>query len=70
MLSDNKANQKFLFMDNRREAKLTNFTENNKVQKGDILILSGTKSSDTLFVDNVKIIDSKIYMKLRDAKND
>jgi uncharacterized protein with PhoU and TrkA domain len=70
MLSDNKADQKFLFMDNRREAKLTNFTENNKIQKGDILILSGTKSSDTLFVDNVKIIDSKIYMKLRDAKND
>ena len=69
LLSDNQASQKFLFMDNRREEKLTNFLQKNKIQKEDILVLSGTKSSDTLFVDNVKIIDSKIYMKLRDAKN-
>jgi DNA-directed DNA polymerase III PolC len=69
LLSDNKASQKFLFMDNRREEKLTNFLRNNKIQKENILVLSGTKSSDTLFVDNVKVVDSKIYMKLRDAKN-
>ena len=70
MLSDNQASQKFLFMDNRREEKLTNFLQKNKIQKEDILVLSGTKSSDTLFVDTIKVIDSKIYMKLRDAKND
>lgn len=70
MLSDNKASQKFLFMDNRREEKLTNFLQKNKIQKQDILVLSGTKSSDTLFVDTIKVVDSKIYMKLRDAKND
>ena len=70
MLSDNQASQKFLFMDNRREEKLTNFLQKNKIQKQDILVLSGTKSSDTLFVDTIKVVDSKIYMKLRDAKND
>jgi len=70
LLSDNQASQKFLFMDNRREEKLTNFLQKNKIQKEDILVLSGTKSSDTLFVDTVKVIDSKIYMKIRDAKND
>ena len=70
MLSDNQASQKFLFMDNRREEKLTNFLQKNKIQKQDILVLCGTKSSDTLFVDTIKVVDSKIYMKLRDAKND
>jgi DNA polymerase-3 subunit alpha len=69
--SDEKGLAKFLFMDNRREAKLTDFLDTgNKINKGDVLILTGTKSGDTLFVDSIKVIDTKIYMKTKDLKND
>jgi DNA polymerase-3 subunit alpha len=67
-LSDSQASQNFLFMDNRREEKLSNFLLNNKIKKGDILVLSGSKNGDTMFVDTVKVIETKIYMKLREIK--
>jgi DNA polymerase III alpha subunit len=67
--SDEKGMAKFLFMDNRREEKLTNFLDSgNKINKGDVLILSGSKSGDTNFVDTIKIIDTKIYMRSSEIK--
>lgn len=67
IVSDNKSSQRFLFMDNRRESKLTNFLSANKLQKSDVIIATGSKSNDTLFMDSVRIIDTKIYMKLKDV---
>jgi DNA polymerase III alpha subunit len=69
--SDEKGAAKFLFMDNRREEKLTDFLNSGKkIDKGDVLILSGSKSGDTNFVDTIKIIDTKIYMRSSEIKND
>jgi len=69
--SDDKGLAKFLFIDNRREEKLTDFlASGQKINKGDILIISGSKSGDANFVDTIKIIDTKIYMKANDLKND
>ncbi len=70
LLSDNTATQKFLFMDNRRAAKLTEFLEFNKLIKKDIIVLTGTKSSDSLFVNSIEKIDCSIYMKPKDIKDE
>ena len=67
LLSDNKATHKMLFMDNSRESKLTEFLSHSKVQKSDIIAITGSKSRDTFFVDTIKPIDIKIFMKLKDA---
>lgn len=72
-VSDNKAAQKFLLMDNRRAANLTNFLEDKKLTKKDIIIVNGSKSGDTFFVDSIDIVDCSIYMRAGDikkAKND
>lgn len=62
---------KFLLMDNRRAQNLTAFQESGaKIKKGDILIFTGSKSGDTLFLDSIRVVDTKIYMKLNDIKND
>lgn len=69
--SDEKGLAIFLFMDNNRAQKLTDFLNaGNKINKSDVLILSGSKSGGTLFVDSIKIIETKIYMKSNDLKND
>jgi len=69
--TDEKGLAKFLFMDNRRESKLTDFLDSgNKINKSDVLILTGSKSGDALFVESIKVIDTKIYMKTKDLKND
>ncbi|MDB4314590.1 DNA polymerase III subunit alpha [bacterium] len=67
--SDEKGSVRFLFMDNRRATKLSDFQDaGGKVEKGDVLILTGSKSGDTFFVDKVRQIDTKIYMKAKDIK--
>jgi len=67
-VSDNKATQKFLLMDNRRAANLTNFLEEKKLTKKDIIIVNGSKSGDTFFVDSIDIVDCSIYMRSGDIK--
>lgn len=67
--NDDKGTAKFLFMDNARGAKLTDFLDSGgKVCKGDVLIISGSKSGDANFVDSIKVIDTKIYMRAADLK--
>lgn len=69
--SDEKGLAKFLFMDNRRSEKLTEFLESGqKIKNDDVLILNGSKSGDTYFIDSIKIIDTKIYMRSSELKND
>ena len=68
-VSDNTASTKLLLMDNSREDKLTNFLEHSKLKKDDIVVVNATKSDgDSSFINTIKIIDTKILMKLRDIK--
>lgn len=67
--NDNSANHKFIFMDNARSAKLTDFLEHNTVKKEDIVVIFGSKSdSDSSFAESVKVINSSVLMKLSDFK--
>jgi DNA polymerase III alpha subunit len=67
---DERGSLGFMFMDNQREAKLTNFlAKGGKVNKGDVVILSGTRSGDAYFVDNMKVVDTQIYMKSSQFKD-
>ena len=55
-------------MDNSREEKLTEFLNCNKMSKDAILVLNASKNRDTSFVNSVRLIDTKIMMKLKDLK--
>lgn len=68
--SDDKVQQKFLLMDNRREQKLTNFLADHKLTKKDIIIITASKSGDTFFVDNIAMVDCNIYLKIGDLKKE
>ena len=69
-LCDNTATKNFLFMDNRREEKLTEFLANNKkLAKNQVIIVSGTKSRDSFFVDRISPVETDIYMKLREVNS-
>jgi hypothetical protein len=57
-------------MDNSREEKLTNFLQNNKLKKSQVIVVSGSKSRDSFFVNKVNPIETDIYMKLREVKSD
>lgn len=67
--SDNTASSRLMLMDNSREDKLSNFQANNKLKKEDIIIVNATKSDGgTSFINTIKVVDTKILMKLRDIK--
>lgn len=67
-ISDNQATQRFLLMDNRRSQNLTNFLDTKKLTKKDIIIINGSKSGDTFFVEDIDIVECSIYMKSGDIK--
>jgi hypothetical protein len=56
-------------MDNSREEKLTNFLKYNKLKKSQVIIVSGSKSRDSFFVNKITPVDTDIYMKLREVKS-
>ena len=68
-ISDDTATRKFLFMDNQREEKLTEFLDNHKIKKGDVILLTGVCSGDTFFVNSINPIETEIFMKPRQVKN-
>ena len=53
-----------------RDNKMTQYFENGgKIPKEDsVVVLTGRKSNDTMFLDNLFILDEKIYMKLSELK--
>jgi DNA polymerase III alpha subunit len=59
-----------LFMDAGKYHRLTEYTENgNKIpEKDDIVIISGRKGEDCVWLDGIKIEDQHIFMKLSDVK--
>ena len=61
-----------IMCDTAREKKCSNYLENHAVPKeGSIVTLHGekTRDGDAVFVNNMKIIDDQIYMKLKDIKS-
>jgi DNA polymerase III alpha subunit len=70
LLSDEVGSFPAILVDNRREAKCTKYIdEGNEVpQKDNILVIVGRKGADILFIDEMSIVDEKIYMKLADLK--
>jgi hypothetical protein len=59
-----------LFMNSDREDRLDNYlaTGNRLPKKDDIVVLQGVKSDDIIFVDQIQILEDKIYMKLSEVK--
>jgi len=52
-----------------RDKKLTKFKSKSKIpEKNNIIICNGTKGEDILFIDELSIMDEKIFMKLSDLK--
>jgi len=68
-LQDELGNLNAMLMDGR-DNKMTNYFESGGIvpKKDSIVVLTGRKSNDTMFLDNVFILDEKIYMKLSELK--
>jgi DNA polymerase-3 subunit alpha len=69
-LQDEMGEVQGLFMDTRNEEKLTNFLSSGKKlpKKGDIVIIYGSKSDQSVFVNSLRVLEDKIYMKLSEVK--
>ena len=53
----------------KQNNRVDNFLSKNKMPKKDsIIVFSARKGEDILFMDNISIIDEKIFMKLSDIK--
>tara|TARA_R100001460_G_scaffold57622_4_gene97376 strand:- start:182 stop:2761 length:2580 start_codon:yes stop_codon:yes gene_type:complete len=59
-----------LFMDSQNNERLTNYLNLGKKlpKKNDIVIITGQKGDDIVFVDKINILQDKIYMKLSELK--
>lgn len=78
MLSDEIGSIPCLLMDSRQNRNgswqhntpLTKFLDKNKFapEKGNILMVRGRKGDEVLFLEDIQVLDQKIYMKLGDLK--
>ena len=68
-ISDEYGTYDAMMMDNREKA-LSKYTNNGgqTPKKDNIVVISGQKGDDILFLDKLSIVDEKIYMKLSDIK--
>jgi DNA polymerase III alpha subunit len=59
-----------MFLDSGKQSKLTEYIEDGlKIpEKEDIVIFTGRKGDDILWIDNIGILNDKIYMKLSDIE--
>lgn len=69
-IADESGKIKAMLLDTNQKARLTEYLENgNKLPKEEnIVIVTGKKGEDILFVDKLAILDEKIYMKLSEIK--
>jgi DNA polymerase III alpha subunit len=69
-LADETGKIKAMLLDSRQKARLTEYLDNgNKLPKEEsIIIVTGKKGEDILFIDKMAILDEKIYMKLSEIK--
>ena len=70
LLSDEVGNFPAIMVDSRRKLTCTEYLEsgNSIPAKDNIVVLTGRKADDVLFVDGMSIVDEKICMKLADLK--
>jgi DNA polymerase III subunit alpha len=59
-----------LFLDSEREGRLTNYLDSGKKlpNKGDVVIVFGSKGDDIVFLEKIVPLKDKIYMKLSELK--
>jgi DNA polymerase-3 subunit alpha len=69
-ISDENGKIKAMLLDSNQKARLTEYLDNgNKLPKEEsIVIVTGRKGEDILFIDKMSILDEKIYMKLSEIK--
>lgn len=69
-ISDENGKVKAMLLDSNQKARLTEYLDNgNKLPKEEsIVIITGRKGEDILFIDKMAILDEKIYMKLSEIK--
>lgn len=69
-ISDENGKIKAMLLDSNQKARLTEYLDNgNKLPKEEsIVIITGRKGEDILFIDKMSILDEKIYMKLSEIK--
>lgn len=69
-LGDEVGSMTAMLIDQRNKKKCTDYFENGgeMPKKGSVVCFYGSKSDDIVFMDSLKIVDQKIYMKLRDVK--
>lgn len=69
-IADESGKIKAMLLDTNQKARLTEYLENgNKLPKEEnIVIVTGKKGEEILFVDKLAILDEKIYMKLSEIK--
>jgi len=70
LLSDELGNFPAIMVDSRRKLTCTEYIESgNKIpEKDNIVIVTGRKAEDVVFIDSMSIVDEKICMKLADLK--
>jgi len=70
LLSDELGNFPAIMVDSRRKLTCTEYIESgNKIpEKDNIVIITGRKAEDVVFIDSMSIVDEKICMKLADLK--
>jgi DNA polymerase-3 subunit alpha len=69
-IADENGKIKAMLLDSNQKARLTEYLDNgNKLPKEEnIVIVTGKKGDDILFIDKMAILDEKIYMKLSEIK--
>ena len=69
-ISDERGRYDAMLLNSRRGNKYDRYMErgNDVPKKNNIVILYGSKGEDILFLDNLKIMDEKIYMKLSEIR--
>jgi DNA polymerase-3 subunit alpha len=69
-IADETGKIKAMLLDSRQKARLTEYLDNgNKLPKEEnIVIVTGKKGEDILFIDKLAILDEKIYMRLSEIK--
>ena len=70
LITDENGTIPAILVDNRRKASCTDYISSGgtKPEKGNILIVVGRKGDDVIFIEDMNIMDEKIYMKLADIK--
>lgn len=69
-LADEIGNVTALMLDSQRDARYTKYIQSGKVipKKGGIVIFSGKKNNDIVIIENISLLEDKIYMKLSEVK--